>query len=183
VHALRKSSPHQRHQSPVDPSTYSMERAAIIIIGSNRYNNGPDNSTSQNLSADGVSGSTSVTVPNGSGFKVGEFVLLDERSGASWQPTPLNFPGYGNTNPRPRQGMEGRQIAWNIIFRATVSRRQRRLEPQALYERRPACFRMPCRGSRALTGLRMRSSQVASISGKLLRSSTAHHRLSHEPPS
>lgn len=40
----------------------------------------------QLLSANGVKGSTSVTVTDGSIFKAGQFVLLDETSGASWQP-------------------------------------------------------------------------------------------------
>jgi hypothetical protein len=40
----------------------------------------------QVLSTDAVQGSASVTVANGSIFSSGEMVLLDETSGASWQP-------------------------------------------------------------------------------------------------
>src|SRR5262249_19621554 len=40
----------------------------------------------QLLSADGVQGSSSITVANGSIFSAGQMVLLDETSGASWQP-------------------------------------------------------------------------------------------------
>jgi hypothetical protein len=40
----------------------------------------------QLLTADGSKGSYSVTVANGSIFSAGQFVLLDETSGASWQP-------------------------------------------------------------------------------------------------
>ncbi|HVP32493.1 MAG TPA: chitobiase/beta-hexosaminidase C-terminal domain-containing protein, partial [Steroidobacteraceae bacterium] len=40
----------------------------------------------QLLSADGAQGASSVTVANGSIFSAGQMVLLDETSGASWQP-------------------------------------------------------------------------------------------------
>jgi len=40
----------------------------------------------QLLTADAAKGSSSVTVADGSIFKVGEMVLLDETSGASWEP-------------------------------------------------------------------------------------------------
>jgi hypothetical protein len=40
----------------------------------------------QLLSANGVKGSSSVTVADASIFKAGQFVLLDQASGASWQP-------------------------------------------------------------------------------------------------
>jgi len=60
---------------------------AFAVIGPNRWPN-PDN-TSQNLSVDGVKGSNSITVANGSGFTAGVFVLLDELSGAKWMTDPL----------------------------------------------------------------------------------------------
>lgn len=59
-----------------------------IIIGPNRWPRW-DASTSQNLTADGAKGSYSVSVANGSGFAAGQIVLLDELSGASWQPDRL----------------------------------------------------------------------------------------------
>jgi len=60
----------------------------IIIIGPNRWPK-PDSRTSQNLIADGAKGSFSVTVANGGDFRAGQIVLLDELSGASWQPDRL----------------------------------------------------------------------------------------------
>ena len=60
---------------------------AFAIMGPNRWPS-PDN-TSQNLTSDGAKGSTSITVANGSGFAAGQFVLLDELSGAQWQTDPL----------------------------------------------------------------------------------------------
>jgi hypothetical protein len=59
----------------------------FVVIGPNRWP-APD-SSSQNLSADGVKGTNSVTVASGSGFKAGQFVLLDELSGAQWMTDPL----------------------------------------------------------------------------------------------
>jgi hypothetical protein len=43
------------------------------------------------------------------GFKVGTFVLLDEVSGASWQPTPAGFPGG-------TQVWQGDRVAWNMHY-------------------------------------------------------------------
>lgn len=59
-----------------------------IIIGPSRWPK-PDSSMSQNLTADGAKGSYSVVVANGSRFAAGQIVLLDELSGASWQPDRL----------------------------------------------------------------------------------------------
>src|SRR4029077_5553634 len=55
----------------------------MIIVGPERYNNG---TTSTNLTSDVANGSYSVTVASTSGFSVGQIVLLDELSGAGWQP-------------------------------------------------------------------------------------------------
>jgi len=60
----------------------------IVIIGPGRWP-GPDESTAQDLSSDGKKGAMSVTVANGAGFAAGQFVLLDELSGAGWQPDRL----------------------------------------------------------------------------------------------
>ncbi len=59
-----------------------------IIIGSNRWIK-PNSASSQNLASDGAKGSYSVTVANGRRFRAGQTVLLDELSGASWQPDRL----------------------------------------------------------------------------------------------
>ncbi len=78
------------NQAPVDTTP-------IVILGPGRWVN-PDgdgrcnNPTAyqtqymQLLSADAVQGSNSITVANGSIFSAGQMVLLDETSGASWQP-------------------------------------------------------------------------------------------------
>ena len=68
-------------QTPVDPGSYSYDAQPVIIVGPYRWP-GPDNSTSKNLTADGQQGAFSVTVSSGSGFAAGQFVLLDEFSGA-----------------------------------------------------------------------------------------------------
>jgi hypothetical protein len=59
-----------------------------IIVGPNRWPRS-DNRTSQNLVANGAKGSYSVTVANARQFAAGQMVLLDELSGASWQPDRL----------------------------------------------------------------------------------------------
>jgi hypothetical protein len=81
--------------APVDPSTYTYDAQPIIVVGPSRFP-GPDSSTSRALTIDGVAGEFSVALASASGFVAGEFVLLDELSGASWQPTPIGFP---NTPP------------------------------------------------------------------------------------
>jgi len=65
--------------NPVEPN---------IIIGRSRWPK-PESRTSQNLTTDGAKGAYSVTVANASGFAAGQIVLLDELSGASWQPDRL----------------------------------------------------------------------------------------------
>jgi len=69
----------------------------IVILGPGRWVN-PDGDARcagatayqsaymQLLSADGAQGSNAVTVANGSIFSAGQMVLLDETSGAGWQP-------------------------------------------------------------------------------------------------
>ena len=48
----------------------------------------PTTSGSTNLAADAVKGAYSITVASAAGFTPGQVVLLDELSGASWQPDP-----------------------------------------------------------------------------------------------
>lgn len=60
----------------------------LVIIGPNRWP-GPDDITSRNLTVDGKKGAFTVTVANAAGFAAGQFVMLDELSGASWQPDRL----------------------------------------------------------------------------------------------
>ena len=78
------------NQAPAD-------QTPIVIVGPGRWVN-PDGDARcagptayqtqymQLLSADGVQGSYSVTVANASIFSAGQMVLLDETSGAAWQP-------------------------------------------------------------------------------------------------
>ena len=92
--------------APVDPGSYSYDAQPVIIVGPSRWPS-PDNSTSQNLTADGQQGASSVTVANGSGFAAGQFVLLDELSGATYQATPTGFPSSALV-------FKGDRVAWNI---------------------------------------------------------------------
>ncbi|MGJ5203828.1 right-handed parallel beta-helix repeat-containing protein [Bradyrhizobium sp. HKCCYLR20261] len=92
---------------PIDPSSYSYDPKPVIIVGPSRWNNGPDSSASQDLLADGAQGATSVTVATTVHLKAGDFVLLDEASGASWQPTPAGFSGSARV-------WQGDRVAWNM---------------------------------------------------------------------
>jgi len=58
----------------------------LVIIGPARWDN--NGGSSVNLSADAAKGSYSVTVGNAGAFSAGQIVLLDELSGAGWQPDP-----------------------------------------------------------------------------------------------
>ena len=100
---------------PVDPGTYQYDAQPVVIIGPSRWP-GPDRSTAQNLTADGTPGSHSVTIANATGYTAGQFVLLDETSGASWQPVPPGF-GCGNNavpSPCPPSVWQGDRVAWNM---------------------------------------------------------------------
>jgi len=94
---------------PVDPSSCSYDAQPVIIVGPTRWNNGADSAVSQSLTADGARGSYSITVADARNFKAGTFVLLDEVSGASWQPTPPGFPGGAKV-------WQGDRVAWNIHY-------------------------------------------------------------------
>jgi len=91
---------------PVDPGTYNPDPQPLVILGASRWP-GPDSTKSQKLAADGAKGATSITVQDGSSFAAGQFVLLDELSGASWQPTPTGFPGNAKV-------WAGDRVAWNM---------------------------------------------------------------------
>jgi len=55
----------------------------MIIIGPQQYNN---NVTATLLTADAAQGQSAVQVASTAGFSVGQIVLMDEASGAGWQP-------------------------------------------------------------------------------------------------
>jgi hypothetical protein len=59
----------------------------MILAGVQRWANWAGGNS--RLAADAVAGSPSVQVANARGFAVGQIVMLDEASGASWQPDPL----------------------------------------------------------------------------------------------
>ncbi len=92
--------------TPVDPGSYTYDTQPVVIIGPQRWVTS-DSATSQSLTTDGAKGSTTVTITNASGFAAGQFVLLDEVSGASWQPTPSGFPGSAKV-------WKGDRVAWNM---------------------------------------------------------------------
>ncbi|HEY8040816.1 MAG TPA: hypothetical protein VIF15_13520, partial [Polyangiaceae bacterium] len=86
-----------RNVAATQGNTSAADATPIVIVGPSRYAN-PDGDGRcaaptpfqpqfmQLLSADGKKGSTSVTVVDGSIFSTGQMVLLDEASGAGWQP-------------------------------------------------------------------------------------------------
>ncbi len=102
---------------PVDPGTYSSDAQPVVIVGPSRWP-GPDNSTSQGLIADGAQGAYSVTIANASGYAAGQFVLVDETSGASWQPVPLGFGCVYSVPamPCPPVVWQGDKVAWAMHY-------------------------------------------------------------------
>jgi hypothetical protein len=103
--------------TPQSPFSYTYDAKPIVIVGPSRRS-GPYNATSRSLIADGQQGAYSVTIANPSGYAAGQFVLLDETSGASWQPVP---PGFGCTNnvpstPCPPVVWQGDRVAWNMHY-------------------------------------------------------------------
>jgi len=82
----------------------------IIIVGATRWPRpgGDSSSASHNLTSDGGAGSNSVTITNANGFTPGQFVLLDELSGATYQPVVTGFGCSGCTV------LQSDRVAWNI---------------------------------------------------------------------
>jgi hypothetical protein len=143
---------------PVDPGSYSHDQQPIIIVGPSRWNNGPDSTASQNLTADGAAGAHSATVANSTGFKVGTYVLLDEVSGASWQPTPAGFPGGA-------QVWQGDRVAWNMHYPPQPGDDNVAANVQGPYDKTPGVLPVSMswfsRSDRATNEIK----QIASISG------------------
>jgi hypothetical protein len=79
----------------------------IVIIGQSRWPRS-NSATSQNLTADGVQGSNSVTIANAANFAAGQWVLLDEISKWSYQMVP---PGY---NPAGIQVKAGDHVVFQM---------------------------------------------------------------------
>lgn len=107
--ARARTSPMQ----PVDPGSYAYDAQPVVIIGPSRW---PKvDLTSQNLTADGAKGDSSVTVASALGFSAGQFVLLDELSGASWQNTPTGFLNNGQAGTSGTVKVwQGDRVAWNM---------------------------------------------------------------------
>lgn len=81
----------------------------IIIVGATRWAYpGGNSSASQNLTSDGVSGLSSVTISDASDFTPGQFALLDELSGATYQPVVTGFGCSGCTV------LQSDRVAWNM---------------------------------------------------------------------
>ncbi len=91
---------------PIDPTTYTYDAQPVIIVGPSRWP-GPDPRTSVSLAVDGAKGASSVTLASAAGISPGQFVLLDERSGATWQSTPSGFPSNALV-------WRGDRVAWNM---------------------------------------------------------------------
>lgn len=81
---------------------------------------GVDDVDCQNLTVDGIRGSNQITVDGSSSWSwaVGQFVLLDEFSVASWQPTPPNFGCSGGVTatPCPPLVWQSDRVTWNIHY-------------------------------------------------------------------
>ena len=161
--------------TPVDPGSYSHDEQPIIIVGPSRWNNGPDSTASQSLTADGAQGSYSVTIADSKKFKVGTFVLLDEVSGASWQPTPSGFPGGA-------QVWQGDRVAWNMHYPLTPGDDNGASNAQGPYDKSPGELPVSMswfsRSDRATNEIK----QIASISGNTITFTsplTISYRTSH----
>jgi hypothetical protein len=79
----------------------------IIIVGQTRWSR-PDSTTSQNLTADGIGGSYSISIANAANFAAGQWVLLDEISRWSYVTVP---PGY---NPAGIQTKAGDHVVFQM---------------------------------------------------------------------
>lgn len=77
-----------------------------------------DESTAQLLVSDAVKGTTSVTVQNGSTYTVGQYAVLDELSGATWQAVPNGFGCTDSVAPTPCPPFvwAGDRVVWNIHY-------------------------------------------------------------------
>ena len=161
--------------TPVNPASYSYDAKPIIIVGPSRWNNGPDNTGSQSLTADGAQGSDSITIADAKNFKAGMFVLLDEVSGASWQPTPAGMPGGALV-------WQGDRVAWNMHYPKLPGDDNAASNAQGPYDTTPgvlpASMSWFSRSDRPINEIK----QIASISGNTITFTsplTISYRTSH----
>src|SRR5205085_1657824 len=86
------------------------------------------------------------------------FVLLDEVSGASWQPTPAGFPGAAKV-------WQGDRVAWNMHYPLQPGDDSGAANPEGPYDRMPgdlpASMSWFARSDRATNEIK----QIASVSG------------------
>ena len=152
--------------TPVDPDSYTNDVQPIIVVGPSRWSNGPDSSVSQNLTTDGAQGSYSVTVANASGFYAGEFVLLDETSGASWQPVPAGFDCASSRCPP--FVWQGDKVSWNMHYPTQPGDDSRNSSASGPYDDRPgvlpAAMAWFSRTDRPTSEIK----EIASISGNTI---------------
>ena len=162
--------------TPVNLGSYSYDHQPIIVVGPSRWNNGPDSTASQNLTADGAQGSYSVSAVNARDFKIGTFVLLDKS---------LVHPGSRPPRVSQAERKFGKAIVWHgtcIIRTSNGKMTTARRMPKVRTTRSPACCHDPCRGSREPTG-QPEIKQIASISGNTVTFTsplTISYRTSHQ---
>jgi hypothetical protein len=161
--------------APVDPGSYKYDAQPVIIVGPSRWNNGADGTASRDLTADGAQGGYSVTVANATNFRAGTFVLLDEVSGASWQPTPAGFPGGAKV-------WQGDRVAWNMHYPLQPGDDSGAANAQGPYDGTPGdlpgSMSWFARSDRATNEIK----QIASVSGNTVTFTsplTISYRASH----
>jgi hypothetical protein len=118
-------SPSQTVASTTMTQTYPYDVKPIIQIAPSTFP-GYDNSSATALTADGVQGASSVTISSATGFAVGQFVILDELTGATWQAAAPNYncifsfdgtnqgcnPPNATVGPNPPLVWRSDRVAW-----------------------------------------------------------------------
>lgn len=102
---------------------YTVDVQPIIQVAPSTFPT-PNEPGTQLLTADGLEGTYTVTIADASAFAAGQFVILDELSGASWKPLPLGFgcsDSFDNVSttgctvlPNPPFVWQGDRVAWNM---------------------------------------------------------------------
>ena len=159
---LRGAGPGQTTLQKTDGAKPGQEQTGpnpspIVIIGPSQYSSSAGSATS--LTADAAKGASSVTVASAAGFSAGQYVLLDELSGAGWQTDPA---GRG-------------QIWASTDFRVVW---QRHNPGQDTDDPFPDALSWFCRSDRPTNEIK----QIASVSGNTVTFTTPIHisyRTSH----
>jgi len=151
----------QKTNGATPGSDTSSDQQPLVIVGPNRWP-GPDDSTSQNLSADGAKGAYSVTVAKGSGFAAGQFVLLDELTNWAWTTLPATSSG-----PNAYKIRAGDRAIWEVHNPA-----------EGVDDPVPSALSWFCRSDRPTNEMK----EIASVSGNTITFTTPLHisyRTSH----